>query len=430
MPDDLVLIFAYHFPPENAIGAARPFRFYKYLRRLGYRCHVITAADVSSCLEVDAETVYDPFVVRARKGLGWQLERAIRKTILPGVTGSQWSVHAVRAAERILREESSSRVTLFSTFPPLGAHLAAYWLARRRGIPWIADYRDPLSANPLFEDWNELRKATCKKLERMFMSTADEVIANTDSARDRLVANYPNRADRIHLIWNGFDPEERLSPLPKLEPQRRVVSHVGELYGGRDIKPILYSLKRLLDARRLAADRMKVQLVGPMEESSIPDPAFMRAGETAGWLSVTASRLPLPDAQMIVRRSDGFLLVQPQSVLQVPGKLFEYLQIGRPILAYVPRNTPIERILQKSGVPFECVYTDSEPDEVDTSLERFFSLNGIQQAPNSWFEHEFSAQNQSQMLSNLIDGVQSRSNVRRSGPQTRNPATMLSKRSG
>lgn len=105
---------------------------------------------------------------------------------------------------------------------------------------------------------------------------------------------------------------------------------------------------------------------------------------------------------MVVRRSDGLLLVQPQSVLQVPGKLFEYLQIGRPILAYVPRNTPIERILQKSGVPFECVYTGSKPEEVDASLERFFSLNGDQQSPNSWFEHEFSAENQSRTLSDLI----------------------------
>lgn len=408
MPGDLILIFAYHFPPENAIGAARPFRFYKYLRRLGYRCHVITAADVSQSSDLDAETVVDPFVVRPRQGLGWQIERAIRKTILPGVTGTQWAVHAFRAGVRIVREESTSRVTVFSTFPPLGSHLAAYWLARRSGVPWVADYRDPLTSNPIYDDWNEFRKATCRKVERVFLRAADAVIANTDAARDRLIANYPDRAENIHLIWNGFDPEERLSPLPKSDPARRVVSHVGELYGGRDVKPILYSIERLLKTGRLMPDRVKLQLVGPMEESSIPDPVFMQAGESAGWLSLTPSRVPLPEAQTIVRKSDALLLVQPHSVLQVPGKLFEYLQIGRPILAYVPRNTPIERILQKSGVPFQCVYTDAQPDEVDASVERFFCVNGSQSAPNKWFEEEFSAESQSRTLSDLIQRVAKR----------------------
>jgi hypothetical protein len=145
-----------------------------------------------------------------------------------------------------------------------------------------------------------------------------------------------------------------------------------------------------------------------MEDSSIPDPAFIKTGEAEGWLSLTPTRVPLPEAQMVVRRSDGLILVQPQSVLQVPGKLFEYLQIGRPILAYVPRETPIERILQKSGVPFECVYTDSTPEEMDALLERFFSMNGIQQSPNNWFEHEFSAENQSRTLSDLIQKIHSR----------------------
>jgi hypothetical protein len=402
MPDDLILMFAYHFPPENAIGAARPYRFYKYLRRLGYRVHVITAADVSGRPDLDAQTVDDPFFMRARQGIGWQMERAIRKALLPGAIGTQWAVHASRAAVRLIRNEPSTRTTVVSTFPPLGAHLAAYWVRRRLGVPWVADYRDPLTANPIYDDWSDFRKATCRKVERVFMGAADAVIANTDSARDRLVANYPARASHIHLIWNGFDPEQRLHPLPSESNDRLVVSHVGELYGGRDISPILHSIKRLSRNGRLETARLKVQLVGPTEESAIPDPEFMQAGEAEGWLSLTPERVPLSEAQMVVRKSDALLLVQPHSLLQVPGKLFEYLQTGRPILAYVPRNSPIERILQNSGVPHECIYTGSEAEEVDASVERFFNLNRVQSLPNRWFENEFNAENQSRKLSDLI----------------------------
>lgn len=402
MPDDLILMFAYHFPPENAIGAARPYRFYKYLRRLGYRVHVITAADVSGRPDLDAQTVDDPFFTRARQGVGWQIERAIRKVLLPGAIGTQWAVHASRLAARLIRKEQPTRITVFSTFPPLGAHLAGYWLRRRLGVPWVADYRDPMTANPIYDDWNDFRKAIYRKVERVFMGAADAVIANTDSARDRLVANYPERASNIHLIWNGFDPEQRLHPLPSDSNDRRVVSHVGELYGGRDISPILYSIKRLSQAGRLETARLKVKLVGPMEKSAIPDPEFMQSGEADGWLSVMPDRVPLSEAQTVVRKSDALLLVQPHAVLQVPGKLFEYLQTGRPILAYVPRNSPVERILQNSGVPYECIYTASGAEEMDVSIERFFNLNGVQSPPNRWFENEFNAENQSRKLADLI----------------------------
>ncbi len=230
MTGDLILILAYHFPPENAIGAARPFRFYKYLARLGYRCHVITATDVSGCPDLDAETVPDPFVVRPRQGFGWQVERAVRKLLLPGVTGMQWAIHAFRAGALVIRAEQGSSITILSTFPPLGTHLAAYWLARRHNVRWIADYRDPLADNPVDSGVSRLSKALYHRIERTFVGAADIVIANTDAARDKLIANYPARAGHVHLIWNGFDPEQRLAALPRperpysmVEPCRRIV---------------------------------------------------------------------------------------------------------------------------------------------------------------------------------------------------------------
>jgi hypothetical protein len=44
--DDIVLIVAYHYPPDPGIGGARPYRFAKYLKRMGYRIHVIAASHV------------------------------------------------------------------------------------------------------------------------------------------------------------------------------------------------------------------------------------------------------------------------------------------------------------------------------------------------------------------------------------------------
>ena len=405
MRNDLILTFAYHFPPENAIGAARPYRFYKYLQRLGYRCHVITAADTSERPDLDAETVPDPFVAGPREGVGWQLERGARKLFLPGVSGMQWALHAYRAALRVIQREQNSRVTIFSTFPPLGTHLAAYWLARRTGLPWIADYRDPLADNPADSGWNDLSKALYRKIERIFVTSADLTIANTDAELDKLTACYPEYASRVRLLWNGFDPEQRPVPLPRPERDYQLVSHVGELYGNRNISPILYSMDRLIRSGRLA-EKFKVHLVGVMERALVPDPDFMSTAEQEGWLRTTPQRVPQSEAHAIMGSSDGLLLIQPQSALQVPAKLFDYLQIGSPILAYVPPDSPVERILRKSGVPFECVYAGGDAAELDSGLERFLNLLGVRGEPSVWFEREFSAENQVQTLSEWIQTVQ------------------------
>src|SRR5690349_12437756 len=93
-----VLLFAYHFPPEPEIGAARPFRFYTYLTRMGYRCKVITAAAQGSNPPPDVIHVPDRFFTAPHQGLRWQLERAFRWGVLPGVVGMGWAQDAYRTA--------------------------------------------------------------------------------------------------------------------------------------------------------------------------------------------------------------------------------------------------------------------------------------------------------------------------------------------
>src|SRR5205807_3107640 len=142
--DRVVVIIAYHFPPENAIGAARPFRFYKYLLRMGYQCRVITAAPQVEAFNANIEYIPDPFLNESR-GLGWHVERAARRILFPGATGLRWAFQASDAIRRILQQEKSDQVTIISTSPPLGVQLAAKLGRRASQSRWIADFRDPLS---------------------------------------------------------------------------------------------------------------------------------------------------------------------------------------------------------------------------------------------------------------------------------------------
>src|ERR1043165_4394328 len=131
MARDVILI-AYHFPPEEIIGAARPFRFYKYLSRMGVKCHVITAADQGREDQADTIVIPDSFESQ-RYGVGWQVERAIRRLLIPGEVGLQWAYRAAKAVRKLVRQNPATSFSIYSSFPPLGVHLAAWLVARRGG---------------------------------------------------------------------------------------------------------------------------------------------------------------------------------------------------------------------------------------------------------------------------------------------------------
>src|ERR1700722_1442356 len=206
MKEHLVLIFAYHYPPENAIGGARPHRFAKYLSRLGYKCRIFTAADQTGRDDPDTEYVPDPIVARHRDTLSWQVERAIRKFVLPGERGIVWSRHAARAARAYLQEHPSRYVTVVSTFPPLGPHFAALQLVHGQSLHWIADFRDPFPDRRDFGRSHLLREGTHRWMERVIARRAGAIIANCDAALVRWQEKFPSQNENIHLIWNGFDP--------------------------------------------------------------------------------------------------------------------------------------------------------------------------------------------------------------------------------
>ena len=196
-------MFAFHFPPENSIGGLRPFRFYKYLSREGLKCHVITAAAGAAGIVPSAVSIPDPFFEGPRGGLGWQFERAIRKLVLPGVTGIRWAFEASRAGHAFLSANPSPRTVIFSTYPPLGPHLAAWRLARRTKLPWVADFRDPMGDNPGSALTTRRSRLVAKELERRSVRDASVVIANTDSAAERLRRMYPEWNDKIHDGTDG-----------------------------------------------------------------------------------------------------------------------------------------------------------------------------------------------------------------------------------
>ncbi len=402
--ENILLMFAYHYPPDPGIGGVRPYRLRKYLERLGYRVHVVAAEHEG---EHSAGVTYipDPFWATPRDGIGWEVERFVRRFLLRGANGLRWARQAAEAGRAFIRENAGHRITLLSTFPPPGAHFAAHLIAATERVPWVADFRDPLGDLRAWRGATRLHKASLVCFERMIMRRIDTIIANTDGAATYFERTYPGKAKRVHVIWNGFDPEERIIPVA-IPPRREIVlTHTGTLYQGRTAVPVLESLQRIFDAGRLPPACVKVRLIGFAAPVCLPPPDFLERATKQGWLDIQPTAVGREEAATAMRTSDALLLLQPQSVLQVPGKLFEYVLTGRPILALVPRQSPVEWILQNSGVSYGCVHPEDPPAVADDAMIAFLQSDMSPRLPNSWFEENFNAERQAEQLHNLITSL-------------------------
>ena len=413
-----LLMLAYYYPPQRTSGAARPARMARYLSRLGHRVDVISAClpdmppdlppqpgvhrvPVSAECAASGNQPAAPFARTAQ----W-----IERRLLPYAERLPWVPYAVAAGAGICRRRP---VTILSTAPPVGTHLAAMELQRRYGVRWIADFRDPLRGNPFRRRrWAAGYDAV---LERLIVSRADAVLANTDSFAEELRRRYPRHAAKISVLWNGYDPAEELHALP-CPTGRKLLVHVGSLYGPRHPGLIAASLARLLAAGRLRAEEFRLDLIGPVENLavSLQDGPFQTLAG-CGALRVVDRILPQHEAQKAAAEAHALLLLDVNGAgagFQVPAKLFEYIRIGRPVLAFTSAGSPVERILAQAAAPHVAIDPAEPPEAVDRKVASFLQLPSEPVRASDWFWSQFNAARQADTLSQIIQNRASYSNNR------------------
>jgi O-antigen/teichoic acid export membrane protein len=417
-----LLMLSYYFPPQNEIGAARPDRFARWLMRQGIEVAVVTSAPPRTRAgeEREVDTVHVP-------GMTLSARAAARWDVVPAAFGVRVAAAAIHLAERLLLPyddrmgwlpfayvAASRRIgpgtVLFSTHPPTVTHLTALALKHRFGLPWIADFRDPLWGNP----YRTSQRAALidPAVERLTIEHADAVIANTEAAGAVLRARYPGLADKVHVIWNGFDPEERLQPIERCTQPRRVLVHTGTLYGNRTLLPVMASLHRLIARGSLDPATIQLRQVGRVD-ASCHDPALPvnQALARLGCLQVIGQNLPKSEARQEMLSAE-WLLVLDMNVqnpgLQVPAKVFEYVRTGRPILAFTVPGSSTEQLLALSGAAHVCIDLAAEPEVMDAALLSFIEAAHRPYAVTEAFWQAFAAPSQAQQLLKVIEFASAR----------------------
>ena len=355
-----VLVVTYHYPPSPAVGALRPAKFVKYLPDYGWdpivltigTDHVDPTPHVASVIRtrVWRNAAEAAVAIRRRFQRGTPVaqreptfdERNSRIETFPmkvkrlttsllnfpdGAAG--WWGPAVIAGRRLLRETKCD--ALITTGPPHIAHLVGLAL-RRPGLRWIADLRDPWVGNParshasrsVLSDYFE------ERAEAAVFRRASAIVTTTERLRQWLVNRYPEAADRVHTIVNGVDLEDfdgaRREPLSKF-----TIAHVGSVYYRRSPGPLFAAVRSLLDAGALPRDGVSLVFAGDTADGI--DVTTLARQHGVVDLLQQPGRLSRPDALSLMASAGALLLLAQDQPLQVPAKAFEYIAVGRPIIA-------------------------------------------------------------------------------------------------
>ncbi len=247
-----------------------------------------------------------------------------------------WWLSAAPAGAALVREHDLD--VILSSAPPFTSHLVAAEVARRTGVPFVVDFRDPWSRAPWALEWRNQGWTgwVHRRLERFTIRRAARVVLNTKPMQEDFVAHYPPEiAAKFVTIPNGFDTDaldRGVRPVPRTAPQDTLVlCHTGNLYQARDPRPLLRALATVLTDGSMPADAFRLQLVGGAGGE------FDTAGEVArlGLAHAVEFVPPVSHGESLgyLRAADILLVVQPDTAVQVPVKLYEYLWARKPILA-------------------------------------------------------------------------------------------------
>jgi len=354
-----VLMVAFHYPPESSSsGVLRTLKFSKYLPEFGWQPTVLTvrekyydSLDPSLSRQIPADVeVCRTRAIDTRKTFAIRGKYSRLFTTPDRFVG--WIPFAVHAGMRLIRKNRID--ALFSTSPLPSSHLIAKILKSITHLPWIADFRDPWTEPELEPNPRALRFRLDSALELGVLRSADHLIFTTARARNDVLRHAGQELDGKSLVIpNGYD-EEDFQQLPDVVPERFpfLITHTGfvdESY--RSPVGLLTSLAELIEMRKISSQEIQVQFIGG--GSYVESKDFRCLVKNLGLQEVVRviGRKSYGECLEAQMRSHILLLLQcgDDTRYAIPGKAFEYLRIGRSILAIAPESASSELFDEVGG---------------------------------------------------------------------------------
>lgn len=405
-------MIAYHYPPmRGSSGIQRTLKFSQYLPEFGWEPIVLTAhkraysstSDDQIGEISDKVAVYRAFAVDTFKHLSFK-GRYLGLLALPDRWISWW-LGAIPMGLYLIRKYRPD--VIWSTYPIATAHLIGLNLCRLAGIPWVADFRDPMTDVDYPSD--QRKRLIYQWIEERTLAYCTRAVLTTPGAIEDYKKRFPQiPASKFHLIENGYDEENFTTAEAGVVKEQKnkafVLIHSGVIYPSeRDPIQFFEALATLSQQGIISHASFSVIL-----RATGHDEYLLRliAQYEIGDVVTLAPPIPYCEALAEMLTADGLLLLQASNCNnQIPAKLYEYLRAGRPILALTDPAGNTAVALKKAGIdtiaPLDC------KNDIMRALLRFIALAERSSAPIASMAEVLASSRRSRTreLGNLLDMV-------------------------
>lgn len=383
-----VLFITYFFPPSGKATVHFPLQMIKYFPEFGCEPIVLTVENettsmrdesllehINSTLKIFKSKSFEPFelykkftgkgkhgeyveseaISRNNKSLPHRLAIWIRMNLFIPDARIGWYFSAVKKGKLIFNEEHFDSIITIG--PPHSTHLIGMKLSKYFKVPHIPVLIDPWVDIIYYKDFkrSEITLKIDNHLEKKVLEHSSQIIFVTETTRADYSTKYSFVKNKSQVLYWGYN-EDNFSNLTYREKKEEVLLHAGNIFDFQNPKNFWATIKKQIEDGR----KIKLKFIGtvsPVIKEAIANSGLEPSTEYLGFLQYKEMLTELVNAD--------YLLVCATEPRHVPGKLFEYLRSGKPIIAFGDENSEVKQIIEKAKAGMMFRYSESAAEFFD-----------------------------------------------------------------
>jgi glycosyltransferase involved in cell wall biosynthesis len=397
-----VLIITYYWPPSGGSGVQRWLKFVKYLHREGWETLVFTPENPSFTIQdpslqkdVPAQTevlrlpIWEPynlfqrfagiasrkknvaatdFITTGRKSLFQKVSSWARGNLFIPDPRVFWVKPSVTFLSDLITANHIDKI--ITTGPPHSIHLIGLRLKKKfPSLKWVADFRDPWSEWDLLDTLSltSVARTRHRKLEYHVLKHADRVVTIAPFHVHRFAALGGRKVD---LITNGFDTDD-FEGILKRRTNHFVIRHIGVVDELRDPRPFMKAVVNCSKSDPSFRESVRIEFIGNVNSAFQEE---VKADADLGQFTIFIKNIPHAQLLNVYGETDLQLLVLAHTAIapgNLPGKFFEYLASGNPILAIGPVEGDAGDVLRSTGAG--VIFERGNIEGIGSALMRYFN---------------------------------------------------------